>query len=145
MTEWRCWHTFISTDTVCWQWKLKSTVYASLKTQKKNTFWLHAMFCLWWCLDTITDITMSSFGSCLGSDSGIPLKKHGCLFRQKQGIPVKSAWHHCTRTQFNKLHKHAVDVSHWWDSSWKIGFVRLITPPNCYSFLGLSRSHTDMQ
>lgn len=35
-------------------------------------------------------VTMSSFGSCLGSGTGIPLNDAtGCLFRHKQGIPDK--------------------------------------------------------
>ncbi len=52
-----------------------------------------------------------SFGSCLGSDCGTPLKEHCCLFRQKQGVPVKSTWHHCTSTLFNKPHKLSVSSS----------------------------------
>lgn len=38
--------------------------------EKKNTFWLCAMLWLRWYLDTIADITISSFVSCLGSGSG---------------------------------------------------------------------------
>ncbi len=88
--------------------EIKTRIYAPLWRGKENiNFWLRVMFCLWWCLSR----WMSSFGSCLGSDSGIPLKKHACLFRQKQGVPVKSTWHHCTRAQFHKPHKLAVASS----------------------------------
>ena len=59
----------------------KSRIYVLLWCDKNTAnLWQCGMFCLWWCLSS----QMSSFGSCLGSDSGIPLNKHACFFREKR-------------------------------------------------------------
>lgn len=114
----RCRRTFISADSKCWQWQLKSQVVFMCFSLKKNSEHLAAR-------DVLSVMAFEHrhrHHNVLYWFSGIPLKKHSCLFRQKQGVPLKSAWHHWTRTLFNKLHKLVAvsslqDTPHLWDSS----------------------------
>lgn len=60
--------------------EIKTRIYTPLWSDKENSnFWLCVMFCLWWC----SSRRMSSFGSCLGSDSGIPLRKNTPVYSDK--------------------------------------------------------------
>lgn len=63
-------------------------------TKNTASLLLHEMFCLWWCLSS----QMSSFGSCLGSDCGIPLNKHALFFQTKACFTEKSTRHYSTWT-----------------------------------------------
>lgn len=74
--------------------KIKSRIYGLLWSDKKKKSGTNSWLC-----DVLSVImferTNVLLGSCLGSDAGISQKeKHACLFRQKQGVPVKLTWHH---------------------------------------------------
>lgn len=128
------WHRFISPDSTCWRWQLKSDVDFNVPDPNNRPLAVCDVLSL-----TVFERHLNVL---LWSLSGVRLwKKQYCLFRQKQGVPSKSAWRHCTRTRFNKLHKQLPPrffsfASHIREIllPWKTGLVILVTLQKCYCY-----------